>query len=266
MPFYNWSTVANTNATADPTINWAEGMSPSSVNDSARATMAALAKWGADISGALLTTGTSTAYVLATNSAFGSLANMSNQMIAFVPHTTNGTASSITLAVDGLSALPIRLAPNIDLPAGVLVQGTPYVVTYKNADGVFYLQGIAGNPYAIPLGGMIPYTGTAAPNSAFVFPYGQAISRSTYSTYFTLVSTTYGTGDGSTTFNVPDIRGRVIAGKDDMGGSAAGRLTVANFGFDGTVLGNAGGGLDCAAGIAGLTPLQFVLNLILRII
>jgi hypothetical protein len=40
---YQWSTTAGTNATADPSINWAEGMSPSSINDSARAMMAVLA-------------------------------------------------------------------------------------------------------------------------------------------------------------------------------------------------------------------------------
>jgi microcystin-dependent protein len=39
------------------------------------------------------------------------------------------------------------------------------------------------------------------------------------------LSTTYGSGDGSTTFNIPDLRGRAIAGVDNMGGSAASRLT-----------------------------------------
>jgi microcystin-dependent protein len=83
-----------------------------------------------------------------------------------------------------------------------------------------------GLPYSIPLGGMIEYTGTTAPNSCFVLPFGQAISRTTYATYFALVGTTYGSGDGSTTFNVIDKRGYVSAGKGDMGGSAGG----GNFG------------------------------------
>jgi microcystin-dependent protein len=43
---------------------------------------------------------------------------------------------------------------------------------------------------------------------------------------FSVLSTTYGAGDGSTTFNVPDMRGRVPAGLDNMGGSAASRLTA----------------------------------------
>ena len=82
---------------------------------------------------------------------------------------------------------------------------------------------------------------TTAPNSSFVFPFGQAISRTTYSTLFSLVSTTYGAGDGSTTFNVPDLRGRVVAGKDDMGGIAASRITSSGSSIIGTTLGAAGG-------------------------
>jgi microcystin-dependent protein len=43
------------------------------------------------------------------------------------------------------------------------------------------------------------------------------VSRVTYGTLFAAVGTTYGAGDGSTTFNVPDLRGRAVAGKNDMG-------------------------------------------------
>jgi len=45
MPFWKWSRTASSNATADNTVNWAEGMAPSAVNDSARAMMARLAEW-----------------------------------------------------------------------------------------------------------------------------------------------------------------------------------------------------------------------------
>lgn len=43
---------------------------------------------------------------------------------------------------------------------------------------------------------------------------------------FAIIGTSYGTGDGSTTFNLPDMRGRMPSGKDDMGGTAANRLNV----------------------------------------
>lgn len=51
----------------------------------------------------------------------------------------------------------------------------------------------------------------------------------------------YGQGDASTTFNVPDRRGRVIAGRDNMGGTAAGRLTGQTNGILGTLLNATGG-------------------------
>lgn len=223
MAFWSWSRTAGTNATADSTINWAEGQAPSSINDSARAMMARTAEWRDDVSGATTTGGSSAAYTLTTYQVFDTLAHMNGQMIAFTPHATN-TGSGCSLAVDGLTARNIRSSPNVDLPAGTLIQGTPYVVIYNNSDGIFYLRGFFGNPYNIPIGGSIEYWGTSAPNSSFVFPYGQAISRTTYSTLFALLGTTHGVGDGSTTFNLPDLRGRVAACPDNMGGSDANRL------------------------------------------
>jgi microcystin-dependent protein len=234
LPFYNWSRTASNNATADSTVNWAEGQSPSSVNDSARAMMASTAGFRDDISGAIATGGTSTAYTVSSYQVFDTLAHLNGQMIAFTPHTTNG--ATVTLNVDSLGAKPLRSSPGVELPAGVLVQGTPYAALYNSSDGAFYLHGFFNNPYSVPVGSCIDFFGTTAPNSSFVLAYGQAISRSTYSTLFSMFSTTYGTGDGSTTFNVPDCRGRVIAGGDIMGGVAANRLTAATM--SGTGLGS----------------------------
>jgi microcystin-dependent protein len=96
-----------------------------------------------------------------------------------------------------------------------------------------------------PIGTVIDYAGTAVPSVVqgvtWVFPYGQAVSRTTYATLFARLSTTYGVGDGTTTFNLPDYRGRVGAGQDDMGGASADRLTAAASGLDGDVLGASGG-------------------------
>jgi microcystin-dependent protein len=93
----------------------------------------------------------------------------------------------------------------------------------------------------VPVGGLMPYVGSTAPNSNFVQPFGQAMSRTTYSILFSLISTTFGVGDGSTTFNIPDLRGRAIFGRDNMGGSASNRITVAGGNFDATVRGATGG-------------------------
>jgi microcystin-dependent protein len=92
----------------------------------------------------------------------------------------------------------------------------------------------------LPFGMVVDYAGTSAP-SLWLLCYGQAISRTTYSDLFSAISTTYGTGDGSTTFNLPDCRGRVTAGQDDMGGVSADRLTGLANGVNGDTLGASGG-------------------------
>jgi microcystin-dependent protein len=239
MTLYKWSQTASADATADPTINWTEGQSPSSVNDSARAMMAAIAKYRDDVAGAIVTSGTSTAYTVNTYQVFQALSQLNGQVIAFTPHATNG--ATVTINVDGLGARPLRSAPSAELPAGTVVQGTPYAALYNSSDSAFYLVGFFNNPYNVPIGSCIDFFGATAPNSSFVLGYGQAISRTAYSTLFSLFGTTYGAGDGSTTFNIPDLRGRVIAGKDDMGGSAATRLTASYFGANASVLGAVGG-------------------------
>lgn len=91
-----------------------------------------------------------------------------------------------------------------------------------------------------PAGTVNTYAGATAP-SGWLLAYGQAISRTTYADLFAVIGTTYGAGDGSTTFALPDMRGRAVAGKDDMGGSAASRITSAVTGVTGTTLGSAGG-------------------------
>jgi microcystin-dependent protein len=234
LQHYLWSRAAADNSGADPAINWAEGQAPSSVNDSARAMMASAAGFRDDIAGAIVTGGTSTAYTVASYQVFNSLVNMNGQMIAFTPHATNG--ATVTLNVDGLGAKPLRSAPSTELLAGTLIQGTPYLALYNNSDAVFYLHGFYGNPYNVPLAAGMDYWAPTAPNSSFAFPIGQLISRTTYATLFALIGTTYGAGDGSTNFALPDKRGRVSAALD----GGIGRLTDATSGF-GDGLGEAGG-------------------------
>lgn len=85
---------------------------------------------------------------------------------------------------------------------------------------------------------------------------GAAISRTTYSTLFGIYGTTYGAGDGSTTFNLPDFRNRVIWGADSAGYIAAGLPNITGMG--GSTLGSPGasgamylGGQNAACGNGG---------------
>jgi microcystin-dependent protein len=210
-------------------------MAPSAVNDGVRGAMAAVAKYRDDIAGAIVTGGTSTAYTLFSYQGFDSLAHMDGAMIAFAPHATNG--ATVTLNVDSLGAKPLRSGQGVELLAGTLIQTAPYVALYNNTDGAWYLHGFYGQAYNVPLLGSIDYFGTTAPNSSFIFPRGQALSRTTYAAAFAIMGTTHGSGDGSTTFNVPDLSGRVTA----MIELSASRLTSTYFGGNSTLMGATGG-------------------------
>lgn len=91
----------------------------------------------------------------------------------------------------------------------------------------------------LPIGASVDFWGDTAPEGWFLC-YGQAISRTDYAALFAALGTKYGSGDGSTTFNIPDCRGRAVAGRDDMGGTPANRLTNSG-GVNGATLGAAGG-------------------------
>lgn len=77
-----------------------------------------------------------------------------------------------------------------------------------------------------PIGGVIDYAGSSPP-AGWALCFGQPLNRLVNSALFAAIGTSYGAGDGSTTFNVPDLRGRVSAGFDAMGGASANRLPEA---------------------------------------
>lgn len=88
---------------------------------------------------------------------------------------------------------------------------------------------------------------SSAPQTGWQICYGQAISRTTYAALFAAIGTLYGAGDGSTTFNVPDCRGRIRAGADNMGGTAAGVLSGYTIGTSGGVQSSAIGTVNLPA-------------------
>lgn len=143
---WSWSKTASANATADASINWSEGMSPSSVNDSARAMMARLAECRDDISGALLTTGGAVAYAVTTNQGLNAIP-VDGQQIVVRLNVNNGAAS--TLAADGGTAYAIQSAPGTAVASGTLVAGTPYRLTFNLASTAWVLQDFYNAPVAV---------------------------------------------------------------------------------------------------------------------
>lgn len=94
----------------------------------------------------------------------------------------------------------------------------------------------SGATQSVPIGMVMPHMGGSAP-TGFLVCDGREVSRSTYSALFAVIGIAYGTPSGGTTFVLPDLRGRVIIGLDNMGGVVAGNV-VASWG---STLGGSGG-------------------------
>lgn len=131
------------------------------------------------------------------------------------------------------------LSANGGTLSGALDMSSNKITSLANGTATTDAVNLSQLNQAVPVGTIFDYVGSTAPAN-YMFPYGQAISRTTYADLYAVIGDTFGAGDGSTTFNLPDFRGRVSAGKDDMGGSAANRLTSSG-GVVGTTLGATGG-------------------------
>lgn len=103
--------------------------------------------------------------------------------------------------------------------------------------------------------GTIVFTGGSSADEGYLHCDGSAVSRTTYARLFARIGTTFGAGDTTTTFNLPDVRGRVLAGYD--AGAATGRLTSGGAGINSSVMGAAGGAQTVSLNIthiASFTP------------
>ena len=111
------------------------------------------------------------------------------------------------------------------------------VATTTNPAGAVPLAQMQGqfsaiNPYLLPSGAIIDFGGVSAP-TGFLLCDGSAVSRTTYSSLFSAIGVAWGSGDGSTTFNVPDFRrrtaigsgGTVLSGPNNTVGSVGGEET-----------------------------------------
>lgn len=137
MTVYNFSQTPARNATADATINWREGQAAPTLNDSARAVMAAVAKWRDDLAGTINTGGSATEVTIATNQ---SLTELIDGFTVRARITTTFGANP-TLSVDGLDAKNITRVNGEAVPAGWIVAGSIQELTYDEADDEFRLGG-----------------------------------------------------------------------------------------------------------------------------
>lgn len=100
-------------------------------------------------------------------------------------------------------------------PMRALQTGTDGELVYVYID--------TGRVDSTPAGSTVVWWTTSAP-PGWLFCAGQAVLRSAYPKLFAIIGTQFGIGDGTTTFNLPDLRGRVVIGLDNMGTGSAGRV------------------------------------------
>lgn len=208
-----------------------EGMSPSGVNDTIRAVMGAVKRWF-NWSSPKVTAGSATAYTLTYGVTPGALVDGMTHLVQF--HAINGPGA--TLNVNGLGAKPLYA-----YSAGAWYQAPPALFDVATVCRVVYDAGSGAYrllmPGVVPTGTLMPFAGSVAP-AGYLLAFGQPVSRTSYPGLFAVISTTYGNGDGSTTFNVPDLRGCVAAGRDNMGGVNRALLSSV---MASTTLGSGGG-------------------------
>lgn len=94
--------------------------------------------------------------------------------------------------------------------------GVDSVTANAISDGSVTLAKLNSNVIFVPSGGVMAFAMNGAP-TGWLAADGTAVSRSTYAALFTAISTTYGSGDGSTTFNLPDLRGYFVRGSGTNG-------------------------------------------------
>jgi microcystin-dependent protein len=145
--------------------------------------------------------------------------------------TTHISFEVVSTFDTGTGAIEVS-AKNIQGSFGSINAAHGFTVSKRGNDGFGILTGM-----------VTPYAGMALP-AGWLWCDGSSVSRTTYADLFTAIGTTYGSVDASS-FTLPDLRGRVVAGRDNMdnsvgtGGGDAGRLTAASL--DGDILGNWGG-------------------------
>lgn len=133
-----------------------------------------------------------------------------------------GTLEGSTIAAGSLPASAI--APN-SLPGTVITTGTlPAAALVANSIATAQLSPLV----QIPIGTSFEWNGAsgiAAP-TGWLEEDGSAVSRTTYALLFAVIGVTFGAGDGSTTFNIPDSRGRTSFSTAPFNGGTAGRIVT----------------------------------------
>jgi len=160
--------------------------------------------------------GTANAITLTTGYSLTSY--VAGQRFTFIPTATS--SSTVTINVDGNGTKNVYTAAGQALTSGEIIANIMCSVVYDGTQ--FILQSSAANPVAMSVGVVMAWPMTTVP-SGWLECDGTAVSRTTYSALFAVIGTNYGTGDGSTTFNLPNYKDYFLRGFDASGTEASSR-------------------------------------------
>ncbi len=156
--------------------------------------------------------GTSSGTANAQTLSVSTFTQLDGQTLYFIAGTTNTASMTLNVNSTGAAAVVKTNGTTTSFLTGFeVVAGSVIGVTYVAATGQFQL---ITNPSVQPPGEVASFAMNTCP-AGWLAADGTAYSRSTYAGLFGKISTTWGTGDGSTTFNVPDFRGSFLRGWDN---------------------------------------------------
>lgn len=245
---------ASVNANFTAISNWANG----SVTNINFGTMDGVVTWS--VTSNVLAqniSSTSTAGVITISSTGVLAAGKSILEVSSNAAQTTGDAGVKVVLLNASSSVPALLVENVGSGAALKIDdghldmahtaapGTPASgssALYFKTDGQLYAKDSGGLEHVVgsPIGTVQSFAMESAP-SGWLYCDGSAVSRTTYANLFSAIGTAHGSGDGSTTFNVPDYRGRFLRGLDDGVGrdpDAASRTAMNTGGATGDNVGS----------------------------
>lgn len=214
MSITAWSTTASQNGNRLVSGNFLENQAPSTVNDAGRSVMAQIRSWANNIEWFEFGTGSNTvAYTRVSATSISMPVDVVDEFhVNRRVKIIDGQGATIYGRVTSSAFNSPNTALSFEFDSGSLGSGNPTSVAY----GIISATNTS-LPSVVPTGTIL-MTASATADSGYFICDGTAYSRTTYSALFTKIGTAFGVGDGSSTFNIPNLQAKFPLGKSGSHG------------------------------------------------